>query len=92
MTARGILLAGIVAIFATTAAIAHSWYDPWCCNENDCQPIKDPNEVQALADGYHFRGWVMPYAKARVSADGDYHFCEYPKGELRCFYAPPGGV
>ena len=82
----------LVALMAgASVARGHSWYDPWCCNENDCRQI-DPDEVSARPDGYHYKQWVIPYKDARVSADRDYHACEYPKGQMRCFYAPVGGV
>ena len=68
-------------------ARAHSWYDPWCCNTSDCQPI-NADEVSEREDGYHYRQWVMPYKEARVSLDSGFHACEYPKGTMRCFYAP----
>ena len=74
-------------------AMAHSWYDADCCSGTDCAPL-EPDEVKALADGYHFRGFVLPYRdpRIRVSKDPDYHWCENPKGYVRCFYAPPGGT
>jgi len=80
-------------ILCVGLANAHSFYDPWCCNENDCKELED-GEVQALADGYHYRSWVVPYnsEKIRPSGNNAYHACEYPTGTLRCFYVPPGGV
>lgn len=83
-------LAYIVPVYAS----AHSWYDPWCCSGDpitgDCKPIA-AGEVTERPDGYHFREFVIPYAQARVSVDRDFHWCEFPKGTLRCFYAPHGG-
>lgn len=87
-------IAGATAVLfmlGASKAVSHSWYDPWCCNDSDCRPV-EPDEVRALTDGYHYREWVIPYPQARVSADTGYHACEYPKGTIRCFYAPPGGV
>lgn len=77
-------------VLAGAIVLAHYFYDPWCCDNEDCRPIA-AEEVQTKADGYHVLGRVVPYAEARVSGDADYHVCIY-KGELRCFYAPPGGV
>lgn len=77
-----------VAVMAgASAAKGHSWYDPWCCNTSDCTPI-NADEVEERSDGYHYRQWVVPYAEARVSVDKQFHACEYPKGTMRCFYAP----
>ena len=67
--------------------LSHSFYDPWCCNTSDCQPI-NADEVSEREDGYHYRQWVIPYKDARVSLDSGFHACEYPKGTMRCFYAP----
>ena len=74
-------------------ALAHEWYDPWCCNGQDCRPI-DAERVTARPDGYHVEGYdrVVPYSEARPSGDTDYHVCEIPAGHIRCFYVPPGGV
>lgn len=85
-------LIGATAVFimaGATIARGHSWYDPWCCNDSDCRQI-DAEEVRIMADGYHYRQWVIPYKDARVSVDRDYHACEFPKGTMRCFYAPAG--
>lgn len=81
----------LLLVLIAGQAAAHSWYDPWCCNGEDCKPVEDPSEVRALPDGYHFRQWVIPYKDAKVSGDSGYHWCELPKGTMRCFYAPPGG-
>lgn len=70
--------------------LAHSWYDPWCCDEKDCRAIAS-DQVVAKPDGYHVMGFVVAYKDARVSADADYHVCILFE-QMRCFYAPPGGV
>jgi hypothetical protein len=75
----------------TVTPMAHSWYDPFCCNTTDCRPI--PSEaVEVTPQGYRVLNAIVPFAEARVSQDADYHVCELPKGVVRCFYAPPGGV
>jgi hypothetical protein len=74
-------------------AYSHSWYDPWCCNNTDCAPLK-PEEITVNDKGYTIKGeFFIPHGdeRIRLSRDWDYHFCEYPKGEARCFYVPPGG-
>ena len=83
----------ILAAAMAYKAFGHSWYDPWCCNNTDCQPIK-PEEVVATSEGYHIKGqFFIPHGddRIRLSRDWDYHFCEYPTGQARCFYVPPGG-
>lgn len=92
--AVALILGGLVLMLAAVCAVAHSWYDPWCCNGDDCKQI-GPDEVVAGPKGFQVKGrWFVPYGdpSIRQSQDGDYHACEYPKGTLRCFYVPAGGV
>lgn len=98
---RNLLLTGafvlaVVALWLSLPVAAHEFYDPWCCNEQDCAPYF--GVVEERQDGF----WVpefqtlVPYNKARYDVPShdpyQYHLCEYPKGTLRCFYAKPGGV
>ena len=87
--------------------LAHSWYDPWCCNTKDCQPIPKasvkitakgylvtlaPHEHPMLAKEAAPHTYLIPFAEARESKDDDFHACLYPGPEtMRCFYAPPVG-
>lgn len=70
-------------------------YDPWCCNHQDCRqlPEGDVNEVKG---GWYVKSLdvFIPYThpQLRVSGDEHFHLCELPKGTVRCFYVPPGGV
>lgn len=82
-----------------TSASAHSWYDRTCCDLTDCAPLA-PDQVQIRPDGYHLpNGQTVPFARARVSMDRDYHWCRRsssspliePYGEQACFYAPGSG-
>lgn len=87
-----ILAIGLVALLlGSTQLAAHSWYDPWCCNERDCQPY--PHENVTVTDaGYLLHdGMLVPFDEARTSQDGDYHRCVLA-GQHRCFYAPPVGM
>jgi hypothetical protein len=50
--------------------------------------------MRVTSEGYHIKNeFFIPHGdeRIRVSQDWDYHFCEYPTGEARCFYVPPGG-
>ena len=83
----------VTFIIGTVVANAHSWYDPWCCNNQDCKKL-EPHEMRVTSEGYHIKNeFFIPHGdeRIRVSQDWDYHFCEYPTGEARCFYVPPGG-
>lgn len=55
-----------------TRALAHEFYDPWCCNGKDCQPYH--GEVQTLKDGYYLPEFdtLIPYK----SADGTSGYAE----------------
>jgi hypothetical protein len=84
----------VALCLAGTPAGAHSWYDPYCCNDNDCQPLK-PADVVEGRNGYTIKGeFFIPYRDKSIkpSQDPDFHWCEYPKGVVRCFYVPGGGV
>ena len=82
---KGALVATFLVV--STGAWAHSWYEQVCCSDQDCFPVPS-EEVKIMPDGYHVRGFVVPYNKVRVSLDKDYHLCVY-NGSFRCFYAPP---
>lgn len=93
-------IAVMMLAWVITSASAHSWYDRTCCDLTDCAPLA-PDQVQIRPDGYHLpNGQTVPFARARVSMDRDYHWCRRspsspliePYGELACFYAPMGGM
>ena len=84
------LLALILIVASLATARAHSWYDPGCCSDRDCAPVKasmeadgtlrvnlGPGRSMSLPPGY-------PY---RPSRDFDYHVCVI-KGVVICAYAP----
>lgn len=71
-------------------------------NTGDCQPIPSKSvkvtsrgyEVTLTVGDHHMvtrdHKWVVPFADAKVSTDGEYHGCLFPTEDtLRCFYAPP---
>lgn len=92
----------------TVPAKGHSFYSSYCCDGKDCAPIKT-RFVKAVAGGYlvtlrpedHIalrdadgpREYLVPYANAKPSPDGDYHACILPfqPDVMRCLYAPPPG-
>lgn len=79
---------------------AHSWFDPWCCNDRDCQPIPD-SAVKITPQGYVItlnpgdhpmlsketgpRTYTVPYANARVSLDPEQKF-------FACIYPDPSSM
>lgn len=97
-----LLLCILVMVMAwiVSEAYAHSWYDRSCCDVTDCTPLP-PDAVQVTPQGYRLpNGQLVPFARARVSMDRDFHWCRRsptspliePYGELACFYAPMGGM
>lgn len=94
-------LAVLLMVAAWSVARAHSWYDKSCCDDRDCERLA-PEKVRVTPQGYVTPdGELVPFGEARVSADGDYHWCKYQKDstrvihpyrEKKCFYAPPGGM
>lgn len=74
-------------------ASAHDWYDPWCCNTNDCAPER-PGQVTEGPGGYGVRlgdrRVLVPFGDTRIkdSKDGRFHVCELPQGQVRCLYVP----
>jgi hypothetical protein len=82
-------LAGMSMLYAS----AHSFYDPYCCNDKDCAPIKTAH-VKPVAGGYlvrlrpedhvglskavGVREYLVPYADAKPSPDGGFHACILP--------------
>lgn len=77
----------------TLAAKSHSFYDPYCCNDKDCQPIKGTS-VKETAAGYEVtlspaehiglkkedkaHTYVVRYGDAKPSPDGAFHACILP--------------
>ena len=102
MKRRGFLAGALV--LAATAARGHSFYDPLCCNGQDCAPVPD-GAVRATRAGWAVTlrpgdhpeitkplSAVVPFAEARPAEDGRFHVCIWPRDTLRCLYVPPGGV
>ena len=100
-----IFLSGLLIGFSgrglVTEAYSHSWYELECCDTRDCEPLA-PDQVKVTPDGYITPdGQLIKFGEARVSADGDYHWCKYQKDSTKviwpldkraCFYAPAGGM
>ena len=95
----GALLVIGLQFLAMSYAKAHSWYEPECCSDKDCEPIP-PETVQVTPSGYLWAGILIPFAEARISMDRDYHVCRgqytgiliQPSMKKPCFYAPMGGA
>lgn len=92
--ALALILAGIG--FAHAHKAPAGWeYDQWCCNHLDCRQLAD-DDVNEVNGGWYIKSIdvLVPYKHPQIKVSGDAHFhlCELPKGTVRCFYVPPGGV
>lgn len=90
-------LALLIVFFLARPAKSHSWYDPDCCSDRDCEPVStisfvasDPNSVPVMVVTTSFGTKpVTPQTKIRESKDSRMHACIY-QGALLCLYMPPG--
>ena len=88
-----LILAILIAIWASQPAQAHSWYDSWCCNTTDCAEAT----VSILPDGRikattkHGTAIFRP-DQIRPSKDHQWHACilKFAADQARCIYAPTG--
>ncbi len=94
----------ITLLMGSTVAQAHGEHD-WirqhgyrsldgypCCGIDDCYKIK-PEEVSIQGDMYHVRRWgaSFPINRTLPSEDRYFWMCADEK-DVRCFFAPLGGV
>lgn len=97
-----IMIGGLILILlvmaylgASLPAAAHSWYEPACCSNRDCEPIAF-DAVTESAEGWtvHYQSKLgfpvmafTPRGKERHSQDGRFHGCASPTRFL-CLYVP----
>ncbi len=90
-----LVVAVLAAAFACSPALSHSWYDPLCCHERDCEPLPD-GSVTMTPTGYHVKytgkmGFsvdvIVPFEKAKPSRDDKFHGCATAERFL-CLYVP----
>ena len=101
----GVALAGVLAAFSASVALAHDDYD-WirrrghlsadgkpCCGKEDCTALA-PEQVKQTPDGYSLLefGLVVPYRRTLASEDGKFWLCMTSITKVRCFFAPPPGM
>jgi hypothetical protein len=90
------LAVGFLLSFALPAK-SHSWYDPDCCSDADCEPVQS---VQFVAsDEKSLPVMIVTTSlgtkpltsrtKIRQSKDSRMHGCIF-MGHLICVYMPPG--
>jgi hypothetical protein len=89
-------LALLSVLFLAGPALTHSWYDPDCCSDRDCEPVSSvgfvastPGAVPVMVVTTSFGTKpVTARTKVRESKDSRMHACIY-QGELICLYMPP---
>lgn len=99
---RNILITIALSVFSLTVSsvsFAHLWYPPECCDGDDCRMILEPRDVRVTPEGYLIvePNELIPFDKARLSPDGNYHRCSYSSRTAtfsheidggKCFWAP----
>jgi hypothetical protein len=87
------VVAPLLTLMLASTAHPHEFYDPWCCNGEDCQPTK-LGEVTWTPQGWdvHSLKTIVPFSDIRIRLNPpnvrDFAICEYPEGKLRCLYIP----
>lgn len=102
-----IILSMILAAFTSVALAVGDhyhggnvpdWYDPACCNLQDCRPVADTDIDFGLENGkpvviYKPLGITFDRARWRISKDERFHVCFRPHGNTYtryCVYLPQG--
>ena len=87
-----IVLSGLLL----TTALAHGWYDPDCCGDQDCEPVSATSYVSqkeglpVLTVTTSFGTYPLTAeTKIRHSKDNRMHACIF-MDRLWCLYLPPG--
>jgi hypothetical protein len=105
MSMAAMLVAGATQTRSHQAASGWD-YPFECCSSADCAQIEagavretKPGFIVTIAPGRHPM-WPkerretlvleIPYQKARLSPDGQWHLCINDAGELLCFFSPGG--
>jgi hypothetical protein len=87
----------LMALVLSKEAQSHSWYDPDCCSNQDCEPVSDVAfvasdagtlPVMVVTTSFGTKP-LIPSTKIRQSKDSRMHACIY-QGALLCLYLPPG--
>lgn len=83
---RSVFLLGL--LFATPV-LAHSWYDPQCCDGRDCEVYI--HEIVPLPGGDYrlANGQIVKASSVKRSQDDKFHLCRWD-GVISCFYVPDG--
>lgn len=97
----------LALLLMTSVVAAHEWYDPICCNKNDCGPAKgakvkwEGNKLivprGAWMVGLDGKPRQVLFERAfnakdvKDSMDGQVHICVTNGGYARCVYYGVGG-
>jgi len=105
ITSHKAISVALVFLYAAPA-MAHEWYVPSCCSNQDCAAIPASSVTEAM-DGYEIeldrgdhpmvtqRGsWFVPYDEVhgKNAPDGKFHACIHPESKrMICFHEPHRG-
>lgn len=70
------------------------WYDWNCCNNQDCRPVDNPDDIEPMMLGiepairYKPTGTIFTRDRFKVSKDERYHVCIHYSGNPLCIYVP----
>ena len=89
-------LAVLIVVALSRPARSHSWYDPDCCSDRDCEPVTAISFVASdstspptmLVTTSFGTKPVTAETRIRESKDGRMHACIYWE-KLICLYLPP---
>jgi hypothetical protein len=75
-----------VAYYVAVYLLAHSIYDPACCEDTHCHPVAC-DEIRSIATGWTWHGRIFTRAMLRNAPDGNCHVCV--AAAPICIYLPP---
>ena len=88
-----IMLSATIWLAGTLASLAHDWYPPWCCSDDDCRALAEDRGETVVEEANGWRLWdgrLIRPENSRPSPDQKYHLCEEPTTKaIICFFVPP---
>ena len=95
MATAALFLLAAAYFWSSLPAAAHSWYEPACCSDRDCEPISFDSVIETeygykvdyySKQGFEVHNWI-PREKTKHSQDGRFHACA-TRTRFLCLYVP----
>lgn len=88
-------LALLVGVAIRDGVIAHSWYDPECCSNQDCFPVAIDDVIETETGWKHLpTGTEFTREMVKPSKDHRFHVCignsNWNRGKAYCIYVLQG--